>query len=112
MLLRLRQLTRLLVLLAFVGGGGGIPAIDAVLYHHANPADSPQGIHVEPLGASCHTDACLTGFSAIHGADRVHAIEGRLIAPVEVVSVLVDRSGDPRASRLPGPGLPRSPPAS
>lgn len=112
MILRLRQLARVLMLLAFVGGGGGIPAIDAVIYHHANPADSPQGVHVEPLGAACHTDTCLTGLSVLVGVDLVPPALGRLIAPVDLASALGANATDGGDGHQSGPGLPRAPPES
>ena len=100
------------MLLAFVGGGGGIPAIDALIYHHANPADSPQGVHVEPLGASCHTDTCLTGLSVLVGVELVPPPQGRLVAPVDLASGLGADVPDADAGHQTGPGLPRAPPAS
>jgi hypothetical protein len=106
------RVVRLLLLLAFVAGGGGIPALDAVLYHHANPADSPQGVHLEPPGSSCHTDTCLAVLAAISGVEDRRLPGVPLPDPHQPVPEL-GRDGIPSASvHPPGPGLPRSPPAS
>jgi hypothetical protein len=107
-----RRVTRLLLLLAFVAGGGGIPALDAVLYHHANPADSPQGVHLEPLGSSCHTDTCLATLVVISGEGDRQLPGVPLPDPHRLVPERAMKGIPPASVHPPGPGLPRSPPAS
>ncbi|MBS1240659.1 MAG: hypothetical protein H6R40_86 [Gemmatimonadetes bacterium] len=106
---RVRVLLHVLALVVFVGGSS-IPAVDAVLLHHLNPADSPRGTHFEPRGASCHADACLAGFSAVPSAEklsptphRVRVLEHPVLPPN---SVRLIAAWGRRAREL----LPRSPP--
>ena len=40
-----------------LGGGGGMPFLDVVLYHGAAPSRSTQP-HYEPSGAHCHAELC------------------------------------------------------
>jgi hypothetical protein len=111
MSLRLR-LSRVLLLLAFLAGGGGIPVVDALLYHDANPADSPQGIHLEAPGTACHTDSCLVAFSTVSGADQLRLSP---VLPHTDTADLCESPGplaEPALAPLCGPGLPRSPPLS
>jgi hypothetical protein len=106
---RVRVLLHVLALVVFVGGSS-IPAIDAVLLHHLNPADSPRGVHFEPPGTSCHSDACLAGFSAVPTAENLSAAPHRvrtlehLVRPPNGVRLIPSQVR--RAREL----LPRSPP--
>jgi hypothetical protein len=77
-----------------------------------NPADSPQGIHLEAPGATCHTDACLTALSVLPGTAGPPPVAVRLAAPgTSARGHPVDRVA-PALVPPPGPGLPRSPPLS
>ena len=98
--------------LAFLAGGGGIPAIDALVYHDMNPADSPQGVHLEPPGATCHTDACLTALTVIPGAEALQPMAVRPAAPGTSVREPDQGRAEPPLVHPSGPGLPRSPPLS
>ena len=106
------RLLRLFLLLAFLAGGGGIPAIDALVYHDMNPADSPQGVHLEPPGATCHTDACLTALTVIPGAEALQPMAVRPAAPGTSVREPDQGRAEPPLVHPSGPGLPRSPPPS
>ena len=100
------------MLLAFLAGGGGIPALEALIYHSVNPADSPQGVHLEAPGATCHTDACLTALSSLPGTAGLPPAAVRLAVPgTSERERPVDRVA-PALVRPPVPGLPRSPPLS
>jgi hypothetical protein len=106
---RIRILLHAFALMVFVGGSS-IPAIDAVVLHHANPVDSPSGVHFEPQGMSCHADACLAGFSAVPTAEklsaaphRVRALEHHVLPPNGVRPI-------PARARRARELLPRSPP--
>lgn len=111
MSLRVRSL-RILLLLAFLAGGGGIPALDGLVYHNGNPAESPQGVHLEAPGAVCHTDACLTALPVIPGTEGAQPAAVRLAGPgTSEREPDEDRVSPPLANPR-GPGLPRSPPVS
>lgn len=106
---RVRVLLHAFALVVFVGGSS-IPAIDALVLHHMNPADSPQGVHFEPQGRSCHADACLAGFSAVPTAEklsptphRTGALEPHVLPPNGVRPI-------PARARPARELLPRSPP--
>lgn len=48
-----------LLVLYVLGGGWGLPVLDAVVYHTAGAADS--GSHIEPDGGCGHGDGCILG---------------------------------------------------
>ncbi len=111
MLHRWRLQIRALLLAAFVAGGGGIPGLDALLYHRAERASDPLGPHFEAAGASCHQDTCLAAFSSVRLADLPRQ------APAPAVSALiamaVQRPDTPViSSASPPQRLPRSPPVA
>ncbi|MGH7631370.1 MAG: hypothetical protein ACREOF_18700, partial [Gemmatimonadales bacterium] len=47
--------------LLVLGGGWGLPVLDAVVYHTAAAADS--GAHVEPDGGCGHDGGCVLGIA-------------------------------------------------
>ncbi len=111
MSLRVRLL-RILPLLAFLAGGGGIPVLDGLVYHNGNPAESPQGVHLEAPGAVCHTDACLTALPTLPGTEGTPPMAVRLGGPRPSEREPNEDRVSPTLAAPRGPGLPRSPPLS
>ncbi|HET9515716.1 MAG TPA: hypothetical protein VFO95_17415 [Gemmatimonadales bacterium] len=52
-------------LLLLLGGGLGIPDLDAFLYHGLGHEQSPWTHHVEEAGQSCHPDWCAIGIASL-----------------------------------------------
>jgi hypothetical protein len=111
MSLRVR-LPRILLLLAFLAGGGGIPALDGLVYHRGNPAESPQGVHLEAPGVVCHTDTCLTALPILPGTEGAQPVAVRPAGPGTSEREPDEDRVSPTLAAARGSGLPRSPPLS
>ena len=58
-----RRLGACLLLFAFVGGGLGLPDLDALLFHTGRP--SPEQIHLDqPGGCGAHAEHCVLAMAA------------------------------------------------
>ena len=96
-----------LLLLYLLGGGWGLPVLDAVVYHTAEAAD--RGPHVEPDGGCGHADACLLGVgTAPSGASVGYLPVGRSAATLRRAPAL--HPDPPEPSPLRSSQRPRAPP--
>jgi hypothetical protein len=95
-----RRLAALLLALAFVGGGFGLPDLDALLYHTAGrgaPAEVP---HFDlPGGCGAHAEHCVLAVAASLrqlGSRLVAAVRVTQAAPTRplVIPAVVPRSAD------------------
>ena len=74
MLRRFTRLPALILLLAFVGGGVGLPVFDAVEYHQVK-ATEVQRPHIESKdNGACHEERCLLSLASAASRQTVQNI--------------------------------------
>lgn len=101
MILRyLRRTASLALLLAFVGGGFGLPLFDALVYHSPGRAAPPERTLGVPGSATGHTQVCVLGRVAPHSRGlpalpatlAVHVVE-LISEPFHPTTLPVSQSG-------------------
>jgi hypothetical protein len=104
----LRTVKAAVLAAAILGGGGGMPLLDVVLYHGLAPARSSQP-HFEPSGAHCHAELCRLDFKAPYST-QAESLDLRVQA---MTTPFRELAFAPRAPRPADPELlphPRAPP--
>lgn len=106
----LRRLTSAGLLALMLGGGGGLPIVDAVAFHPFDGEQRTQHAHFE-AGSGCHADQCAVRSTSAHSRYSFDPVGGLAVAGLLARFVPAAPVATPRPTTLRSSHLSRAPPS-